>query len=259
MSNDNSTTYIYECDDTLEGIFTAVYKAWERGTSCTDIRVRGTYTNLSIFETVIDVETDEALATKVVNSIRKKLSDDVLFYIYRAALTYNTDKASLIYRYLQKAFRVGPLIVNYLHDETVMKIFELDRQIGSEAHKYLGFVRFEELSNGVLSSCINPLSNVVPLIADHFADRLHNENWIILDTNRNLAAIHQAGVGYTLVNGITEEQLRSFSAPSAKEEEFQALWGQFFKSIAIEPRSNYSLQRNMMPLRYRKYMTAEKL
>ena len=34
----NNKTDIYVCDDSVEGIFTAIYKAWEAGTSHTDIR-----------------------------------------------------------------------------------------------------------------------------------------------------------------------------------------------------------------------------
>lgn len=257
-TSSSDTIYIYECDDTTEGIFTAIYKAWEKGTQCTDVRVRSTNDNYSLFENIINVTTDYEIADKVLRSIRKKLSDDILFYIYRASLSFADDKASVIYHYLQKAFRCGRSIVNALSDETVMRIFELDRQVGTEAHKYLGFVRFEELENGVLSSCIAPKSNILPLIADHFADRLHNENWIILDTKRTLATLHQAGIGYTFAHDITETQLLSFSALSAKEKEFQALWSRFIHTIAIEPRTNLELQRNMMPLRYRTYMRAEK-
>lgn len=257
IMNTLQTTHIFQCDDTLDGILTAVYLAWQKGTSCTDIRVRNMNANFSFFEEIHDVATDLSLVERVTHSIETKLSADILFYIYRCALSYAPDKASVIYHYLQKAFRIGPSIVNYLHDETVMRVFELDRQIGTEAHKYLGFVRFEELENGVLASRINPKSNIIPLIADHFADRLHNENWIILDTVRQLAVVHQAGLGYVFTDHITEEQLLAFSKKSMNEESFQALWERFFHTIAIEPRRNDKLQRNMMPLRYRTYMGPE--
>lgn len=123
-----------------------------------------------------------------------------------------------------------------------------------KAHKYLGFVRFEERNNGILVARINPLANVVPLIADHFQDRLHNENWIILDTVRNISAIHSKGQNYVLSKEITENMLLEMSTLSDKEQEYQKLWKQFFHTIAIKERENTKLQQNMMPLRYRKYM-----
>ena len=67
-----------------------------------------------------------------------------------------------------------------LHDDDVLKIFNIDKQVGRESHSFLEFVRFEELANSVLVSRIEPKSNIIPLISEHFADRLHCENWIIL-------------------------------------------------------------------------------
>ena len=40
-----------------------------------------------------------------------------------------------------------------------------------------------------------------------------------------------------------------------KEEQYRKLWQTFFENIAIKERANPSLQRNKVPLKYRKYMT----
>lgn len=243
---------IYLCEDTIDGIFSAIYRAWEAGTSHTDVRV-GVNNSPSLFEEYVNSPTDTSLAEKVRTSIINKLSEEVYSYVYQAALSFDEAKASVIYHFLQKAFRTGPRIMDCLQDCDVCRIFELSRFVGREAHKYLGFVRFEELENGVLAGRINPRSNVVPILAEHFADRLHNENWILLDTVRNLAAVHVAGKGYLLHLGITEETLQSFSL-SAQEKDYRRLWNRFFDTIAIQERTNPDLQRNMMPLRYRTYM-----
>lgn len=249
---DNELTYM--CEDTVDGIFTAIYKAWEEGTSHTHIQVSGLDT-LSLFAEYIDVETDIELASKVADSIQKKLSYEVYLWCYHTALSDVPHKGELIYTFMRKAFKVGADIVNMLQDETVMEVFEISRRITKEAHHYLGFVQFEELENKVLISRINPKCNVVPLISPHFADRLHCENWVILDTNRNFAAIHSAGKGYILSYDIDEQMLLDIAPYSAKEQEYKDLWKNFFDTIAIEARKNPQLQRNMLPMRYRKYMT----
>lgn len=241
------------CEDTVDGIFTAVYKAWEIGTAKTSIEIRGLKT-MTLFAEYIDVDTDMELASKVASSINRKLSQEVYFYVYRAALSNHIEKAQYIYEFLIKAFRTGKDIMNHLQDESVMKVFELSRKVGFEIHRYYGFVRFVELENGVLSARINPLANVVPILAEHFSDRLHNENWIILDTTRNLAAVHRAGVGFVLTYDISEKELNLFSHKSENEEKYQLLWKRFFDTIAIQERKNKKLQQQMMPLRYRKYM-----
>lgn len=246
-------TITYLCEDTADGIFTAIYKAWQEGTSHTHVEVNNGQ-NLSMFSKYIEVDTDIELALKVVEAINNKLSDEIYYYVFRATLSNKSSKAESIYRFLRKAFRVGKDIMNQLADEDVMEIFALTRYISNEVHRYEGFIRFEELSNGVLVSKINPQNNVVPVVAVHFADRLHTENWIILDTVRNISAIHRAGKGYILSYDVTEDRLNEIAPLSLDEVKFKALWNRFFDTIAIEPRKNYELQRNMMPIRYRKYM-----
>ena len=246
------TTYLGE--DSVEGIFTAIYLAWEKGTSCTAVEVQGGGT-MSLFATYIEVATDLVIAEKVANSIRRKLSQELYEEVYRAALCAADGKAQTIYRFLVKAFRVGTSILQRFADEDVMRMFEMTRTIGNESHRYLEFVRFEELNNGVLISKIQPEANVIPLIADHFADRLHCENWIILDTNRHYSVVHRAGEGYIFTYDITEESLNAFAPVSDKEVQFQQLWKRFFDTIAIEERKNRRTQMNFLPLKFRNRMT----
>lgn len=249
-------TTVYRCDDTVDGILTAVYLAWLDGTSHTDVRVRNTATP-SFLEQYREVCTDPDIALKVAGTILQKLSEPVYNDIYHACLSDDAEKASCVYRFLQKAFRIGPRIMDHLQEDAVIRLFKLTRAVKNEAHHYLEFVRFQELANGVLASRIDPKANIVPLIAGHFSDRLFNENWIILDTTRSFAAIHRAAGGCILTGCVTEEQLLGFSGISDEEHRFQALWKRFFDTIAIDERINPELQRQLMPLRFRKYMQAE--
>lgn len=41
---------IYLCDDTIEGIFTAIYKAWDNNTKTTDVRIRSNASSLSFLK-----------------------------------------------------------------------------------------------------------------------------------------------------------------------------------------------------------------
>lgn len=251
-----TNTTVYLCDDSVEGIFTAIYKAWKAGTSHTDVRIRDN-SSISFFEDYIEVETDKTLSEKVASSILRKLSFEVYTNVYYTCLSDDENKASYIYRFLQKAFKYGSSIINKLQDNDVNFIYKLHRAVGNEAGRYREFTRFEELENGVLAGRIEPKYNIVPIIADYFADRMHNEHWIILDTKRSISAVHVAHKGYALTDQITETDLLNFSGLSEKEADFQALWKRFFDTIAIEERINPNLQRSLMPLRFRKYMNAE--
>lgn len=83
---------IYLCDDTIEGIFTAIYKAWDNNPKTTDVRIRSSSSSLSFFESYVDTDTDYELALKVHNTIIRKLSWDIYFYIYRTALSYEEER-----------------------------------------------------------------------------------------------------------------------------------------------------------------------
>lgn len=248
---------IYLCDDTVDGIFTAIYFAWSFGTSKTDVRVRCSST-LSFFEEYKDISTDYDIASKVSRSIITKLSYDIYTFVYYACLSNDPEKGSYIYRFLIKAFKKGPRIIDFIQDFHVSKVFELSRKVSREACYYREFIRFEELSNGVLRAKISPQYNISHLLTDHFSDRFNCEDWIILDTLRNSAIIHKKYKAAILAGGITEKQLDEFCEISEKESDFQALWERFFDTIAIEERINTNLQRNNMPLHFRKYMNAEK-
>lgn len=254
MNNTDTITLL--CEDTVDGIFTAIYKAWEIGTKHTEVQVEDGMT-MSLFSSYKKVDADAQLAFRVADSISRKISDEAYGLIYNAALSDRSGKAQYIYRFLQKGFKVGKEIINYLQDDDVRNVYEMSRFVWRESHKYMGFVRFEELESGVLCSRINPRSNVVPLIAEHFSDRLNQENWVILDTNRNFAAVHRKGEEALLINGVTEEQLNSMGELSEREKEFQSLWDCFYHTIAISERKNDRQQMLMMPKRYRKYMKAE--
>lgn len=41
---------IYLCDDTIEGIFTAIYKAWDNNPKTTDVRIRSNASSLSFLK-----------------------------------------------------------------------------------------------------------------------------------------------------------------------------------------------------------------
>ena len=114
-------------------------------------------------------------------------------------------------------------------------------------------MRFEERNENLLTARIQPKSNVLPVLAAHFADRLQPENWIILDTIRRFAAIHPAGKPYFLQWGVTEEMLLSVPV-SDHEKDWEQLWSCFFNTIAIQEHRNTDLQRSLMPLHYRTYM-----
>lgn len=246
-------TTIYLCDDSFENILTAVYYAWASRKGHSHVRLQMNQTSsMELFCDYIPVETDFEKAKKVSRSIENKISHEAWQMVYRASMSFNPDKADAIYRFLVGGFHYGKKVTQMLAEPAVQKIFELNRQVSNESYFFREFVRFDAMDNNILLSKIRPKSNVLPMIAPHFADRLSGENFLILDVERSLAAVHQADKQWFLTS-LTKEEVETVL--SYESDVYRDLWKTFYNSIAIEERKNPTLQRNLMPLRYREFMT----
>lgn len=253
------------CDGSVNGIFTAIYRAWEIGTSKTAISVSDGET-MELFCEYRYFDADDELASKVASTIRRRLSPEIYSQVYNAALSSDAERANTIYRFLIDAFKVGTGIMNHLVNPYVMRLFELDRNVSREAHHFLGFIRFgqyRDAHGSFLLARFAPVNDILDLISYHFADRLYNDNWLIADTTRHRCSIHHAGSRQYIFSDISDDYLNSLvdatrertgSASAGSNEAIEELFETFRSAVTIEPRRNEKLQQQLMPLRYRTYM-----
>ena len=251
---ENKNIHIYVCPDQIEGIFTAIYDAWASGYGHAYNRIQvEPIDNYELFSEYITVQIDKEKSVKVSNSIKKKIGNDAYTGVYDMAISTRRDKGDIIYRFLQLGFHLGPKVMNYLSNDYVNAIFKTMKTIANERHHYVEFIRFAELSNGILFSQIRPKNNVLTIVAPHFADRLQQENWMIVDEGREIAVVHPAHKPWFLVSlSLIDPAL--IAEHSEKEDVMVQAFSTFIESIAIKERTNYNLQRNMLPLRFREYM-----
>ena len=244
---------IFLCEDSPEGIFTGIYDAWasRKGHSKVKLKLNNEDT-LEMFSEYVNVVPDAEKAEKVRRSVCQKICAEAWIRVFRAAMSEAETKADDIYRFLVGGFYYGPKVLKMLAEPAVMRIMELDRKVGNEAHYWKEFLRFDERENGILFARIHPKSNVISMITPHFADRLSGENFMILDTGRGIAAIHPAGQPWYMTTVPLEEVEHLLKV---KPDEYRDLWKSFYRAITIEARLNPDLQRNRMPLWYREYMT----
>lgn len=171
-----------------------------------------------------------------------------------ASLSNHKNRADFIYRFLLDGFKYGENVLNMMHLDSVFSIFELCRFVGNENHLLTGFLRFSKTEEGLLVSKIAPKNDVITLLANHFSDRISEENWIIYDEKRKKGIVHAAGKSWVVFHD--EDKLWMDKIKwKTDEQEYQDLWRTFHRSIAIPERANYRCQRNHLPLRYRPYMT----
>lgn len=248
---------IFQCENSIDGIFTAIYQAWSSGYGHSNIKIeeqceKNNYTNFELFSDYIIVQTDFDQALKVSRTIKSKISQEAYEMVCRVALSEYQGKADMIYRFLILGFHIGSNIVSHLSNDVVNNIFKINRYVSREVHHLLGFIRFSEQDNGILTSIIHPKNNIISLVSPHFVDRLPQEKFVIYDGNRNVCSLHLPGKQWIIAE---IPEIDSLCYNHIIDDEYAKLWRVFFDNIAIKERINSKLQRNNLPIRFRKDMT----
>lgn len=249
--------YIYRCEDSVEGIFTAVYEAWasvhRHEENRIEVRMKEWEEPL-LFAEYIEVVPDEEKSEKVQRSVRLRVSEEAYEMVMKAVLSQEPEKGEIIYRFLIYAYREGAQACRSYGNPWTMKLFEAVRNFDNESHHLKGFLRFDEQENGLLFARYAPKNNVLGELMEHFSNRLNTENFMIFDEQRRIAGIHRGGAGW-FVYRLNEEEYQSLCERSEAKDAYINLWRIFHNRIAVAERENPALQRNNLPLRFRSYMT----
>ena len=200
--------------------------------------------------TYTQVTTDHGKAATVAEGFRQKCGPDCFQTLYAGFLHRESDRLMDLFSYVIAGFKLGPSIDQKLTWPFVLKTHYYAGNTLREAHLFKGFLRFKNTTSGVFYAELEPENHILPLIADHFTDRLMNERWIIYDKKRKLAAVYD-----TQQWAIYDAPAGAMAAVSQDEDQFQALWTAFYEAIAIQERKSDKRQKQMLPLRYRKHMT----
>ncbi len=250
-------TTVFCCEETIDGILTGIYEAWMSGLEQDAVKVQTNQTrNLELFSCYVQVQTDPKKAEKIAETLRRSLPRESWRQIFLAALSENPDRGEAIYRVfvMVLAEQGGQNVMERLQNPDVCRVFELSRRVEHESHRYLGFLRFRETENRILYSRIHPENRVLAAIGEHFANRFPQEHFLIYDETHGEVLIHPKGRDWFLAKsgkeGITEPE-----KGSGREAEFQDLWQTFCSTIAIDERRNPGLQKQMLPLKFRGFMT----
>ena len=171
-----------------------------------------------------------------------KLSSSILKTIYYVYLSEEEHKELIIFYFLLNAQK---------YQDKIFLMRNL-KCVSNENHKLKGFTRFKEINNHILYAEISPTNNILPLLSNHFANRLKNEYWIIKDIERNIYSIYDTKK-YYIISG-KNINLKDITIDDT-EQEIENLWQSFFDTIGIEARKNIRCQMNFMPKKYWKYIT----
>lgn len=251
---------VYQCEDSIDGILSAVYEAGISGYGHDYIKIepqrKGEAANIILFSEYVTVTTDEKKRDSVIDAVRSKISYEAYIYVMHAASSNFMDRGDAIYQFVTYGFSMGQKVCGAVQIPCVKRIFEISRAYGNEAHYYLEFLRFQEISKepSLLLAVIEPRHQIIPMVTDHFADRFPSEWFIIYDKTHREASFHNAD-GNWEVRILSKDEADKLEELTEEQEEYVDLWKTFFENIAIVERKNKNLQRNMLPLHYRKHMT----
>lgn len=252
---------IFTCEDSYEGKATCIYRAWEYalglGQGAAGHRevgiLREPIAQLDMFAEYVHIDGDPVITEKFTRSVRR-ISPVVYRNVFYALLSDCDEAVDAVYRYLILAFREGSRVEHMLIQPEVMHVMELSRNVSNESHKFREIARFTSVDRKVYVCHIEPKCDVSVLVADHFADRMPSEHWLIVDDGRRTAVIHPAD-GDMYVRQLTDEEFTVLGCAEYEEDDYTDMWRTFFRAITVEERRNYRCQRNLFPIWVRKHAT----
>ena len=234
-------------DGSFDGFLCVVYEIYYKKIIPINIQ---TEAEITLAESLVTIKTNHSYAQRVFLAIKKKISDEAASKVYYAFLSFEQGRFMPIVQYIKLGFAVGHMVDSHLHEDCVRFVHKLANHSGKEAHLLFGFCRFEQTKQGVLYCKITPKNDVLPIVANHFSQRLMNEVWMIHDRVRNQAAVYNGN--NFIIAQVPKDVVIDYAD---NEEEVQNQWITFFNSIAIEARTNGKLQRQLLPLHFRQNMT----
>ena len=201
-----------------------------------------------------EISTDHATAQRVFASFRKKLGAETEYLVTRDFLSGQEDKELLLIRFLHLAFALGPGTVQRQGHPVVAPLYEMKKSLDWEVDKFQGFVRFQD-HDGMLGGGHPPQKTISCLCCGgHFCARFPEENFMIYD------AVHQAVLLYQDHRPQLLELAEPLTLPppDEREQQFQDLWRQFYKTLEIRARHNEKGRMTHCPKRFWADMTEMK-
>lgn len=247
MLNRRAVIYLY--DGSFEGLLTCIFEAYARRELPEGIETTENG-QLTLESSYSHIETDVEKAKRVAEKIIKCAGRCAYKHMYYTYLSEKPQREMNIFGYVRMCLKHGSAADKYLTTPCVDFVLDASRRTGHEAHKYTGFVRFSELEGNIYYGEIEPVHNILPIIAGHFIQRYGSMPFLIHDKKRRLCLVYN-GRDCTIheTNSLPDIRL------SEHELEYRRLWKEFYDTVEIKERHNEKCRMTLMPKRYWKYLT----
>jgi len=190
------------------------------------------------------IETDADKAQKVKASIVNSLSSRVMELTRNVFMSCLENRELAILKFLLLAYGEGPKAAEMLSHPDVSVVLKAERHLLGEQHLLLGFIRFADYG-GKLAATITPKNFILPYLVKHFTMRYSEEEFMIYDKAHGAALIYADRKAQIIpLDSVT------FDEEDETEKMYQALWKQFYNTIAIKERYNPKCRMTHLPKRY---------
>lgn len=249
---------VYTYDGTFDGFLTVVFEIYASKQKPVRI-VREKDWQATFFDTVTQVDTDIAKSTRVWKGFTARVELNISRMFYLAFASDLPDVEMVMYRYLENVFAdTTGLYHKNLLDEDVFELRNFSRKVNKEIYRFYGFVRFQQTSDGLLFSAIDPDHDIVSFLSAHFSKRYAGQSWVIYDTRRDkgiyydtreVREVRFTDEQFDRITGDIRDEIRS-----EDEEHYKRLWKAYYKATHIPERKNTRLMLHFLPRRYWKYL-----
>lgn len=235
-------------DSTFDGFLSAVFEIYAQRLDVESfVPDRETDATSDLFQQNFRVETSEDSSMRLRRAIVNAASEDVLQLLNTAFLSEERGIEMKILAFLRKLFLLED--PNYGKNPTspeMLPLFKIAGAVRREAGGMLGMVRFSRWQGDCYIAKIEPKYDILLLMESHFSNRFANQKWIIYDSKRKYALLHDRMGGAKVVTLPDEASfLRAVQSDGVTQ-----LWQDYYKSIAIKERENPKLLKRCLPVRY---------
>lgn len=248
----------YLFDGSYQGFLCCVFEFFEtKEVPISIISESSDAVQIDMFGQSKKIITDSMKAQRVLKGLQEKLDNKLVYDFFRVYLSEDPQAFQAMFRLIIKIFKGHPEIIhNYGHPDSLYFAQTL-KKVGRERHRMKAFVRFSKSSDGLYFAIIEPDFNVLPLISSFFKNRYADQPWLIYDVKRKYGLLYDT---FTIAEVLlSKEEKNALSKDSVitldeKDEYFQNLWKQYYRSTNIEARRNMKLHIKHVPKRYWKYL-----
>ncbi len=204
-----------------------------------------------LFASERQITTDADWAAKVAEGLKAKLGKHFMTVLGQALFSEAEGIELDLLLLTRHALNQGRSILKQLAEPLVNRVDAAALRTVRERHRLLGLLRFTRLADDSYLARIIPRTNVVPQLGSHFAKRLGEQRWLIVDDRRKIGVLGEKRRWQVLEQVEISTELKMHD----REQQIADLWRGFYQHISNPDRYNPKLRQQFMPKHYWQYLT----